>query len=110
MTAADIVLCGASYIFRWRIAKCWGKCGITDGVIVIHEGSPYYGPVSTCTNCGDQWSEGYLGERPFGDRFWRQKAIAKAQEMFARACQCPVRRDVRDFYPIPCGHGQAVPR
>lgn len=102
---SGIVICGGSYIYRWRVCECWGKCRIRDSVVVWHEGSPWYGSTSACTNCGDQWADGYLGERPFGDRYWRQKAIASAVAMFERACDHPVRRD-EDLYPIPCDEDQ----
>lgn len=102
--SAPAVVCGSVYSFRWRVARCWGKCGITDSIIVSSEGNPYYGAINTCTNCGDQWSEGCMGERPFGDRYWRHKAIARALETFERACQCRVRRDVHFSYAIPCEH------
>jgi hypothetical protein len=97
------ILCGRSTTFRWRYEICWGKCGIENSVIVSHQGNPYYPTEFVCTNCGDGWCNEGMGERPFGDRYWRHKAIARAVEMFDRACRCPVERD-DDLYPLPCEH------
>lgn len=93
-TNAYICSCGYGLgEYHWETFTCPAKCGIADSVIVRHEGSPYYGPTWCCTNCGDSWSDGYLGERPFGDRYWRHKAIEHAAALFERACDCTVERD-----------------
>lgn len=34
----------------------------------------WYGATLHCSGCGDDWSDGYRGERPFA-RGWRRKAI-----------------------------------
>lgn len=101
--SGEVIICGAATTFRWRWETCWGKCSIDNSIVVSAQGSPYYPTDFYCTNCGDSWCYEAQRERPFGDRYWRQKAIARAVEMFERACQCPVERD-DDLYPLPCEH------
>lgn len=80
-------------------------CEIADApTVVSYPGSPYYGPDTTCTCCGDKWSDGELWERPF-QRGWRQESIAAAAADWEAACDCPVERD-DDLYVLPCQHAE----
>lgn len=98
-------ICGGNYIYRRKVGKCYGACGIEDSALAVSEGNPYYAPAVRCTNCGDGWSE-EMFTRPFR-RGWRHEAIADACDRWELACSCPVERD-EDFYPIPCEHAREV--
>lgn len=101
----SVVLCGGAVRAERRTRDC-PICGIKDSELVTTVlSSAYWDPITTCTNCGDCWSGGELGMRPFR-RGWRQKAIAWAVASWEAGCACPVRYD-DEFYLIPCEH-QAV--
>jgi len=59
-------------------------------------GGVWYAPTITCCACGDSWSEGWRGERPFA-RGWRKAAIREAQRKWYQVAVSPrqYRREVR---------------
>jgi hypothetical protein len=67
--------------------------------------SPYWAPITTCTNCGDSWGDGELLSRPFV-RGWRQKSIDRAVARWEMGCPCPVRW-AEGMCLIPCEHQRA---
>lgn len=94
---------GGGANLRRRVGPCWGACGLEEAALVVNiPGSPYYADDVTCTSCGDSWSEGFLGARPFR-RGWRQEAIADAAARWDVACECPVTRN-DELYVLPCEH------
>ena len=102
----NIIMCGTGYrALRRVVRKCWGACGIEDAPIAEWENSPWYGPDWICAICGDSWCVEGLNPRPF-QRGWRQKAIAKAHQLWEAACECGIDRD-DDYYPVPCEHDRA---
>lgn len=49
---------------------------------MLCESWEWYSAVWTCTGCGDDWSEGVRGQRPFC-RGWRQASIRRARKVLA---------------------------
>lgn len=107
MSVVHINTGGGAHYRRDTILGC-SVCGIEDAPILRHvPGSPYYADDYTCTVCGDSWSEGYIGERPFL-RGWRQRAIDRAVALWEAACDCPINRD-SEGYVLPCKHEETTP-
>lgn len=78
MTA--VVCTPDEFLFR-RIEHC-PTCG-GDQRFAVRDAA-WYGPTSTCCNCGDSWSEGERRQRPFR-RAWRKAAIAAAEQTWEEA-------------------------
>lgn len=93
-------ICGTTSRYQRQHGKCYGLCGEENARIVVAEGSPYYAPIVYCVDCGDSWSDGELGERPFA-RGWRKRAIERNQRMWDAGCECRIERN-KDYYPLPC--------
>ena len=88
-----VFICGGDVAYRRRILACWGACeGRRRRVVVSYAWSPYYSPTFHCCACGDTWSDGELGYRPFR-RGWRKGAIAQSKAMWAGATTGPILRD-----------------
>jgi hypothetical protein len=79
-------ICGG-VAFEWRrIGMCW-----TEGKrrrFYVSQSSLWYSPTWVCLGCGDSWSDGERGERPFY-RNWRADAIAKAKRDWAAVSRTP---------------------
>jgi hypothetical protein len=97
-----VFICGGDNTYERRVLRCWGQCNGQRRRVLISYGSPYYSPIAYCVACGDRWSDGELGERPFR-RGWRRQAIAKNRELWAATPPGRVRFD-DEFYPIPRPH------
>lgn len=81
--AEGVVICRAPRgIVRRYVMRCW-NCETDRRVVSVSQGM-FYGSIQYCCYCGDQWSDGERGERPF-QRGWRQKAIARARQYWADA-------------------------
>lgn len=93
-------ICGVASRYQRRRLKCQGQCGKPTARVVFSYGSPYYAPTAHCVECGDTWSDGQLGERPFA-RAWRVKAIRRHTAMWDAGCACKVDSD-EELYPLPC--------
>lgn len=79
---------GAAFEER-RIMFCWTENRRRRFVV---RSQAWYGATLTCLGCGDSWSDGERGYRPFA-RGWRQKAIADATKRWnAITLRAPERR------------------
>ena len=79
-------ICGG-VAFEWRRI---GMCP-TEKMrrrFYVSQSSLWYSAVWTCLGCGDSWSDGERGERPFR-RGWRAESIAKARANWAGVSRTP---------------------
>lgn len=95
---STLVVCGGAVAYRRRILWC-PICERRRRFVVAYDASPYYAPSLTCCGCGDSWSDGELGYRPFA-RGWRKAAIRKAKARWQSATAGPVELD-DELYVIP---------
>lgn len=100
---SKVFICGRAQHYRWFVmdSPC---CHIPDTVVVSSQpDSVWYAPLNTCSNCGDQWGDGEMVERPFRPR-WRLDNIGQATAKFDVACQCDSRIDTEAYAFLPCEH------
>ena len=79
-------ICGGTAAMERRIREC-----PTEGKrrrFVVTATSLWYSPTCYCLGCGDRWSDGERGSRPFA-RGWRQEAIAEAKRKWDAAPDYP---------------------
>jgi len=99
--ADGLTICRAPTAARRRILAC-PICKKRTRFIETF-GGLWYAPVLTCCRCGDSWSDGDLGYRPFA-RGWRKDAIRKAQEVWhspltltPRQYRAKIRKEVDEY-------------
>lgn len=76
MTAVHV--CRPTLLYARRILRC-PTCRTRRRCVVSVDRSPWYAPWVTCCRCGEQWSEGEIGPRPFRPR-WREQQAAEARQ------------------------------
>ncbi len=76
-------LCGAGpHLAKRRIITCPTEGRRRRAVQVF--GGAWYSDRLTCLGCGDSWSDGERGVRPFA-RGWRAESIRRARKDWGRA-------------------------
>jgi len=74
---SDVIICFSHFDEQKIMMHDCPTCKSEQQFLAEHE--PWYGWSLTCLNCGDQWNDGELSERPFA-RGWRQRAIDHAKQ------------------------------
>ncbi len=90
-TVSTVVICGGTVAACRRVLRC-PSCQCRRRFVQSHAGL-YYDDIFTCLGCGDTWSGGERGERPFR-RGWRREALTRARRSWAGAM---TRKDFRAF-------------
>ncbi len=73
----QVIICGANFTSQEVIDKYCPTCKKTTRFLAQFE--EWYGWLCTCLECGDQWRDGELVERPFAPG-WRRKRIERAMK------------------------------
>lgn len=93
--APGVIVCFASDRFLRKAIRRCPVCECMTEMVERHEA--WYGTSTYCCKCGDRWSDGELGPRPFR-RGWRREAVQRHREMWDRATFGPP-PDLLDLYP-----------
>ena len=83
-------ICGGTGAMERRIRLC--PTENRRRRFIVSATSLWYSPTWQCLGCGDRWSDGERGYRPFA-RGWRDRAIAEARRKWAEAPAYPRLRD-----------------